>query len=344
MRVYEREGSPFWWYTFTAHGVRFRGSTRKKSKREAELIAAKLLQDKLAQRTRAQPWRLRECLGAYWQEHLRHKPSGDGAFPKLDALSRILRPDTLITDITNADLMDYRAARVAEGLQPHGVNRDLAYLKAAMRYANTMHGKDIPPIAWSKIRMAEPAHRIRFLSKDEYHRLLDHCPENVALIVKVAVATGLRKNNILKLDWREVDLSSGLITVKVKGGKLHRVKLPPPLRAALSTLPSRTSGARADTGQVFETKNFRKLFEKAVADAGIEDFRFHDLRHTCATWMRMAGVDLIDICEALGHSNISVTMRYAHIDPETHESPFDRISARVWSQSESHSGEKRRKS
>lgn len=338
MSLYRREGSPFWQYSFAVDGVRFRGSTGCKGKREAQLVEAEKLHEAKAKRKRSEPWRLRDCLGAYWQEHARHTTSADGIFVKLEALSRILGKDTLIEDITNADLMDYRAARVSEGLQPHGVNRDFSYLKAALRHAQTMHGKQIPALAWSKIRITEPPHRTRYLSRKEYHELLDHCPANVALVVKVAVATGLRKTNLLKLDWSEVDLSSGLITVRVKGNKRHTVKLPPPLKAALASIPGERKG------RVFDTRNFRKLFEQAVDKAKLEDFRFHDLRHTCATWMRMAGADLADICEALGHSSVAVTMRYAHIEPEHHVTAFDRISERVWSQSASHSPKKRRKS
>lgn len=331
MSLYKREGSPFWQYSFALDGVRFRGSTGCKSKREAQLVEAERRHDAKLRRKRSDPWRLRDCLGAYWNEHARHKRSSKGIFVKLDALSRLLGKDKMIADITNADLMDYRAARVREGLQPHGVNRDLSYLKAALRWANTMHGKQMPALAWNRLRLTEPPHRTRFLSHTEYHRLLDQCPPNVALIVKVAVATGLRKNNILDLDWKEVDLASGLITVTVKGSKQHTVKLPPALRAALSTL------SKERKGKVFDTKNFRKQFERAVDRAELEDFRFHDLRHTCATWMRMAGADLADICEALGHSSVAVTMRYAHIEPEHHITAFDRISDRVWSQSASQS-------
>lgn len=336
MSIYKREGSPFWQYSITVNGVRLRGSTGCTGKREAQLVEAEKRQEAKAKRKRTDPWRLRDCFGAYWQEHAKHKTSASGIFVKLEALSRIIGKDKMIADITNADLMDYRAIRVREGLKPHGVNRDLSYLKAALRHANQMHGKEIPAIAWGKIRLTEPPHRIRYLSREEYHRLLDCSPPSVALIVKVAVATGLRKNNILKLDWREVDLASGLITVTVKGDRKHTVKLPPALKAALSTLPERK-------GLVFDTRNFRKLFEQAVSDAGLHDFRFHDLRHTCATWMRMAGADLADICEALGHSSVAVTMRYAHIEPEHHITAFDRISERVWSQSASQSPQKRRK-
>lgn len=329
MPVYKREGSPYWQYSFALNGVRFRGSTGKTSKREAQIVEAEKRHEAKQRRTHKDPWRLRDCLGAYWQEKAKHKRSSATSLAKLDALSRILGPDTLIADITNTKLMDYRRMRKIEGLQPHSVNRDFAYLRAAFRHAWEMHQQPIPSIAWKELKVAEPPHRIRFLSQDEYARLLSHCGPELALIVKVAVATGLRKDNVLALDWREVDLSSGRITVLIKGNKRHSVRMSSSVRAALSTLPHRK-------GPVFDTKNFRRQWYKAVKDAELTDFRFHDLRHTCATWMRMAGADLADICEALGHSSVAVTMRYAHIEPEHHITAFDRISERVWSQKMPH--------
>ena len=80
--------------------------------------------------------------------------------------------------------------------------------------------------------------------------------------------------------------------------------------------------------------NFRSRWQRAVKAAELVDFRFHDLRHTFASWARMAGADLADICEALGHSDISVTMRHAHIEPIEHRTAFDRFSEGVWAQSE----------
>lgn len=335
MSLYKRKGSPFWQYSFAVNGVRFRGSTGCEGKREAQIVEAEKRHEAKNRRTREQPWRLREVFGAYWQEHAKNKKDADGIFRKLTALSRLLGPDKMMADLTNADLMDYRSARRREGLEAHSVNRDFAYLKAALRHANQMHSKPLPALAWAKLRADEPHHRIRFLSRKEYGQLLDQCDEGLQRIVKVAVATGLRKSNLLNLDWREVDLASGLITVTVKGDKQHRVKLTAATKAAL------VAGVNERKGKVFDTRNFRKRWDNAVQDAGLEDFRFHDLRHTCATWMRMAGADLADICEALGHSSVTVTMRYAHIEPEHHITPFDRISERVWSQSASHTEEKK---
>lgn len=330
MSLYRREGSPFWQYSFAVHGVRFRGSTGCAGKREAAIVEAEKRHHAKQRRTHKDAWRLRDCLGAYWNERAKDKASAVSIFAKLSALSRLLGPDLMVTDLSNVMLLDYKAARRGEGLEPHGVNRDFACLLAALNHASQMHGQQIPALAWKLIKTAEPPNRIRFLSRDEYGTLLGVCDAEMQKMVKLAVATGLRKSNIVNLDWSEVDLSSSRITVTVKGDKKHSVRMTAETRAALATDTARK-------GPVFDTINWRRRWARAVRDSGLENFRFHDLRHTFASWARMAGADLADICEALGHSNISVTMRYAHIEPAQHTTAFDRISGMVWSQSASQS-------
>ena len=100
------------------------------------------------------------------------------------------------------------------------------------------------------------------------------------------------------------------------------------------------SADKVRKGQVFDTTNFRKRWYAAVADSRLEDFRFHDLRHTFASWARQSGADIADICEALGHSNIAVTMKYAHIKADEHITAFDRVAAAFTAQSTSHSQKK----
>lgn len=323
MPLYQRPGSPFWWYSFTLNGVRFRGSTGTEDKRKARLIEAEAEAQARARRTHRDAWRLRDCFGSYWDEHARHKRSCDFLFNKLENLSRLLGKDKLITDLTNADLLDYRARRRGEGLAAHSVNRDLAVLKAALNHAGQLHGQPLPALAWRRIMVAEAPARVRFLSQAEYAALLAAADEPMQLAIRFAVATGLRKSNVMGLTWAQVDLARRTITVPVKGGKLHTVRLTDELRAMLGRIRDRR-------GQVFDLRNFRKRWEAAVKDAGLTDFRFHDLRHTFASWARMNGADIADICDALGHSSIAVTMRYAHIEPTEHRSAFDRVSSAVW--------------
>lgn len=320
MPVYRRAGSPFWWYSFTAGGRRFRGSTGRTAKREAEEVERD--QRNRVRQGRGNEWTLLAVLNAYWAEHARFKRTAPMIETHLAELQSGLGGQTIASQITAGALMDHRAKRRGKGVQAHSVNREFAYLRAALEHCR-QHGVQMPAIDWKKIKAAEPPGRIRFLSRDEYDALMAVAPDNVRLIILCAVTTGLRRGDILRLDWRQVKLGERVIQFsRTKGNKALTVRIGAALMAALSTTPPERR-----RGPVFNTTGFRKRWDKAVKAAGLEDFRFHDLRHTFASWARQAGADLADICEALNHSSISMTMRYAHIKPDEQVTAFDRVSA-----------------
>jgi integrase len=91
-----------------------------------------------------------------------------------------------------------------------------------------------------------------------------------------------------------------------------------------------------EKGKVFDTTNFEKRWRAATKAAGLIDFRFHDLRHTFASWARQSGADIADVKDALGHSDISMTMRYAHIRPDAENTAFDKVSAALAAHSAPH--------
>ncbi|UZW55346.1 site-specific integrase [Sphingobium sp. JS3065] len=135
--------------------------------------------------------------------------------------------------------------------------------------------------------------------------------------------------NILAMDWHQVDLRGSTITLaEVKGGKPHMVQIAPALRAEMARTKPKDR-----KGPVFNTTNHKRRWSAAVKAAGLVDFKFHDLRHTFASWARQNGADLIDICEALRHHNVSVTQRYAHVKPTDTTTAFDRVAALLSSQS-----------
>jgi len=332
MPIYRRKGSPHWWMSISVPGrARFRGSTGETNEKKARLAEARKEAELQTSRHKPAAWRIRECFAAYWEDHGQHQATEDDIWRSLEILSAHFKPDTDIAAITNSSVMDFRAKRRGGSIKvddrefgqvsPSTVNRDLAYLKAALTWANTMHGQQMPPLAWKRLRMAEPEHRIRFAGGDEFTRLLQGAHASVQAIVVAAVTTGLRKANLLTLDWHQVDLGRSTITIpRTKGRKPLAVRITPPLAAVLGRTPPKER-----TGRVFDTTNFRKRFEAAVKTAGMVDFHFHDLRHTFASWARMNGADLSDICDALGHSTVAVTMRYAHIKPDTRDTAFDRV-------------------
>lgn len=332
MPLYRREGSPFWWMSITVPGrPRFRGSTGETEERKARLAEAQKYQEILKGRTPTDGWRVRDCFGAYYSEHAQDAADPVQIFYQLALLSAELGKDTPIRSITNPMLLDYRAKRRGGGIMVDGqpsrpvaantVNRDLAYLNAALNWAKDVHGQDIPPLAWKRLRVPEPEHRVRFAGAEEYARLMEAAHESLRPALIAAVTTGLRAANLKSIEWHQVDLERATITIpRSKGRKPIIVRIVPVLRAALARTPTEER-----TGRIFDTTNFRKRWEAARDKAKLVDFHFHDLRHTFGSWARQNGADLADICEAMHHSNIAVTMRYAHIKPDTQTTAFDRV-------------------
>jgi len=137
--------------------------------------------------------------------------------------------------------------------------------------------------------------------------------EPVKQIVTVALHTGMRRGEIFSLKWFDVDSVRRLLQIREsKSGKKRLVPMNITVKTLLSELkrkseyvfPSPKTGGRLD--------NIKRSFRRAVAAAGIEDFRFHDLRHTAATRMADAGADAFTLMKILGHSDIRMTARYTH--------------------------------
>lgn len=258
----------------------------------------------------------------YWDERAQSKPSHSTILGQLAAMRRHLGKDRKLSSITNSTIMDYRAKRRGDGLADQSVNRELTILRAAMRYVAKVHKIEVPELDWPDLRKAEPPPRQRYLTFEEWGDLLESAHQSIRPILICAITTGLRKANILQLDWSQVRLSARRISITVKGGKNHEVRITPLLSEALLGISGRK-------GRVFDGKNFEKRWRAAVKAAGLTDFRFHDLRHTFASWARQSGSDIADIKDALGHSDISMTMRYAHIKPDAEDTAFDKVSAAI---------------
>lgn len=324
MPVYRRPGSPFWWYSFTVAGRRFRGSTGRETKREAQEVERDEQHRIEKAQGKGHDWTLLAVLNAYWAEHAKFKRSAKMIENQIAEIQEGLGGATIASKLTAGALMDYRARRRGQGCQAQTVNRDFAYLRAALEHCR-QHGVQMPAIDWKKLKADEPPGRIRFLSRDEYDALMAVAHKDLRPIILCAVTTGLRSGDIQRLDWRQIKLEERIIQIKrTKANKALQVRIAPALMASLSTTP-----VEKRRGRVFDLTGFRRRWEKALKDAKIEDFRFHDLRHTFASWARQAGADIADICEALGHASISMTMRYAHIKPDEHVTAFDRVSARI---------------
>lgn len=325
MPVRKRQGSPFFWYSFNVGGRRFRGSTGKTTRSEAKDVERDEIALQSAKLRPVGEWPLLMVLNAYWHERAKFKADAATIETTLAKLQKELGRDTKASDLTAGALMDYRAKRRGEDdVEAYTVNRDFSYLMSAYNHCSRHHRQPRPNIDWKDLKAKEPDWRQRFLSRSEYDALMEVAHPSIRPIILCAVSTGLRKSNIISLDWRQVKLEDRLIQVIKKGGKRLTVKIAPVLRAALSR-----TAPKDRRGKVFNITNFRKRWEAAVGGAELEDFRFHDLRHTFASWARQEGADLADICEALGHSSPAMSMRYAHVKADEHVTAFDRVGHKI---------------
>ncbi|MBI3441579.1 MAG: site-specific integrase, partial [Proteobacteria bacterium] len=177
-------------------------------------------------------------------------------------------------------------------------------------------------------KMKEPRGRIRFLDDDERKRLVKACQESkcpcLYTIVILALSTGARFNEIMSLPWSAVDLNRKSITLHdTKNGERRVLPL---AGHALELIKAHKKVQRIDSDLVFPSPHnpkqpykIRAAWDKAVEKAKLEDFRFHDLRHSAASYLAMNGASLAEIAEVLGHKTLSMVKRYAHLsEAHTH--------------------------
>lgn len=232
--------------------------------------------------------------------------------------------------IKRADIRAYIQARAGDGVAPSTVARELRFLGAAIEWVRLeLDRADIPnPV--QGIGIPVPEDRIRWLRQCEAAALIEaarlhakrpHLPEFITL----ALHTGMRKMEMLALRWCAVDWQRRVITlegVNTKNGRRRVVPLNDAAVHALKTMRAWVTMHHGQSPYVFATSNtahmvnVQKGFQAACNRARIDDMRVHDLRHTFASWLVLAGVDLYVIKDLLGHSSITVTERYAHLSPD----------------------------
>jgi integrase len=249
--------------------------------------------------------------------------------------------DTALTEITASRISEYRAKRLATTLGQDGqrlsaaaVNRPLALLRHLLRLACD-EWEVLPTVP--KIRLEKESQgRLRWLTPEEAAKLLEKCRAqnnpNLVDLVELALYTGMRQGELLGLTWDRVDRARGVVLLeRTKSGRRREVPLNGPADAILA----RRAADGPRDGLVFGTQSwyaFRGHWEAAVEAAGLEDFRFHDLRHTFASWAVQRGATLPELKDLLGHSSLAMVMRYAHLSPEHLRSAVARLDTVLTSQ------------
>lgn len=202
------------------------------------------------------------------------------------------------------------------------VNRYLATLSACLSYA-------IKCLGWLEsnpcervMRSKEKPGRVRFLSDEELACLLDACRPHADLYLAVilSLTTGARQSEIMTLRWSQIDVTRQTITLHQGETKNDQARALPLVGEALALLQKRAKVRSLTDNRVFpavkeraERRSVREVWERALATAKIDNFRWHDLRHTAASYLVMNGVTLAEVAKILGHKTMAMVLRYAHL-------------------------------
>jgi integrase len=232
-------------------------------------------------------------------------------------------------------------------VKPATVNRTLGCLKHM--FTKALDWEMITEDVFKRIKKAkmtpENNRRLRYLSFEESAALLNSCDKHLKPIVTLALNTGCRRGEILGLTWDRVDLKHGFILLDdTKSGKRREIPINANVRAVLQGIVRRLdspfvfvnpetvkerppvkegSKKRPASGRYFDVK---KSFTTACRKAKLQDFHFHDLRHTFASQLVMNGVDITTVSRLLGHATLTMTLRYAHLAPDHLQNAVDVLS------------------
>ncbi len=313
--LYKRPDSPFWWTRFTIHGRRIRRSTETHSKREAALFES---------RERARLWRelklgeqpyTFEDLALRWLEERDHKRS----LATDKSHIRWLRPligTYRLTEI-DRDCIETLRRRKKKETSAVSANRVMSLLRSMLKAArDDWEWIDvIPKVPMYTIEEPEP----RWVTREQFEVLAGHMPPHLELIARFAVNTGLRSANVLGLRWDQINMEQNVVIVpalRAKARKPIRVPLNAEARCVIERVRGLgESGAYVFTYEGHPLTTIKRAWNRAVGAAGLQPLKFHDLRHTWASWHVQAGTPLSVVQELGAWSDIRTVQRYAHLSP-----------------------------
>ncbi len=315
MSLYKRKDSPFWWVKLTVCGRRVSESTGTADRRQAQEFhdrrKAELWEQ---QRLGVKPRRMwEEAVLRYLDEERDKKSIND---KKLNL--RWLQPRLEGTDLTHIsrDVVDGLIQESQRtGASNATTNRRIRLLRAVLRRAH-LEWEWIDKLPRFRM-LEEPQGRVRYLSREEAARLMAELPEHLRAMACFALATGLRQSNVTRLRWSHVDLERGAAWVEATDAK-GKQAIPVPLNAEAVQVIEEQRGKNPEwvftfRGEPVKFQTSTKAWRKALKRAGIENFRWHDLRHTWASWHAQGGTPMHVLQKLGGWRTPLMVQRYAHL-------------------------------
>ena len=328
--LFKRAGSAFWYVDYRdASGNRVKRSSGTTDRQEAEELAAKWRLEARQERL----WGIQpshtfdEMMLRYLKETQSVKRSAERDAWTVKRLQPFFS-GRVLSNLKRADVREYITKRKAQGVKGATINREVGLLSSALNHARHEWDWDIANPA-ERMRESEGEGRHTYLTAEQFNALVSAASRQkrapyLADLITVAVMTGCRRGELLGLEWSRVDLQANVLRLGAEHTKAGKARLVP-LNATAREAVLRRFRYRAtycpDAPRVFCTNGgegvdgVKSSFRRACKAAGLVGFRFHDLRHTCGSWLMQAGVPAGHIASVLGHSTVRMTERYAHVAP-----------------------------
>lgn len=322
-----------WHYDFKLRGHRFCGSTEISERREAERWLAQFKEQKLVDFKELDGKSPMSFVGAatrWWNDRGQIRKDKNDIERSIAWLQENIGPKTALLAIDNNIISQLVSKRRASGVSNGTINRTVTEpLRAIIKYAEFI-GQPVKRISWRDLILKEAAERVREMGPDEEEKLFSSLRQDFHPIVRFLLASGIRRAEACNLEWKDVDLNSGTVTVRGKGDTVDRRPLSNTalaiLQGEIGNHPKRVftfivksrSWAGQDKGsrKPIDPDTLSTAYWRAREAAGLEDLRLHDIRHTTASRVVRATGNLMAASKALGHKRITTTQRYAHLAAE----------------------------
>lgn len=316
MSIYKKSGSPYYYTRFTIGGKRIEESTKTSLRSDALRYETKRIYELREQLVYGiKPKRTWKEAATRWTNERGDKRTHKQDLNMLDHLNKELGNLALI-DISNSILEKIALKREAKGLSAASINRMFSLIRAILNRA-MKQWEWIDKVPYMRMRK-EPSGRVRYLTKDEANALLSVLPTHLRLMAKFTLATGLRASNVYKLKWS--DIRNKTLTVSSSDAKAGRTFSIPLNLDAISVLKECSSNPHMIYVFVYNNKRIKqcstRAWRNALIKVGIKDFRWHDLRHTWASWHVQNGTSLHELKELGAWSSYEMVLRYAHLSSD----------------------------
>lgn len=285
-----------------------------------DALAARMLERDVARAPARPAMTFGEAIARYLEVKAKKRSWKDDQ-RNLARLRDKLGADRPLSEITAGRIAEYKIERARTLVQRDGAPRAISAATLNRELAALRHLFTLAVEEWEVLDKAprvrlekEPEGRIVWLGATEEAALLSACRASqnkyLADVVTVALETGMRQGELLELDWPRVDLSRGVVMLeRTKSDRRREVPMRQAVYAIFAAMPE------PRVGPVWPDRSIRTAFENAVEAAGLKDFTFHGCRHHFASWFMMRGGQLESLREILGHKDIKMTLRYAHLSP-----------------------------